>query len=93
MKREILNADELSKALRSLGRWQADGTILKKSLKFENFAAALQFVNAVGELAESADHHPDITFGWGYTEIALTTHNRGGITDADIALAKKIDEL
>jgi 4a-hydroxytetrahydrobiopterin dehydratase len=93
MKREVLNAESLSTALQALESWHADGTIIKKRLTFDNFAAALQFVNRVGELAEAADHHPDITFGWGYAEIALTTHDRGGITDVDIALAKKIDEI
>ncbi len=68
-------------------------TFLKKRFAFPNFAAALDLVNRVGALAEAADHHPDITFGWGYAEIALTTHDRGGITDVDIALATKIDAI
>jgi len=93
MKREVLDAEALTTALKALGNWHADGVVLKKRLKFENFADALKFVNSVGELAEAGDHHPDITFGWGYAEIALTTHDRGGITDVDLALAKKIDEI
>ena len=56
-------------------------------------ADALDFVNRVGVLAEAADHHPDITFGWGYAELELTTHDRGGITDVDVELAKRIDTL
>ena len=91
MEREILTEDELAAAVAGLDGWTVDGEMLKKKLKFENFAEALEFVNKTGALAESADHHPDITFGWGYAEIALTTHDRGGITDVDIALAKKID--
>ena len=67
----------------------ADVNKLLRRLIGEN----IQLVNRVGELAETADHHPDITFGWGYAEIALTTHDRGGITDVDIALAKQIDGL
>lgn len=93
MKRQILNADELSAALKALDGWTVESNMLKKSLKFENFAAALEYVNRVGALAEVADHHPDITFGWGYAEIAVTTHDRGGITDVDIALAKRIDAI
>ena len=93
MKRELLNPDELSTALKTLDGWAAEGTILKKHNKFENFAAALAFVNVVGELAEAADHHPDITFGWGYATIILTTHDRGGITRVDINLATKIDRV
>ena len=93
MNRQILTPDELSAALKTLNDWITDGTTLKKSLKFKDFADALAFVNYAGELAEAADHHPDITFGWGYAELTLTTHDRGGITDVDIALAAKIDQI
>ncbi|CAN5363982.1 4a-hydroxytetrahydrobiopterin dehydratase [soil metagenome] len=93
MKREILTPDELPATLKTLDGWTAEGKILKKRLEFANFAESLAFINAVGALAEAADHHPDITFGWGYAEIALTTHDRGGITAVDIAVAKKIDGL
>ena len=93
MERRILTTDELADALRDLDGWTVDGKMLKKRLKFENFTEALEFVNQVGALAETADHHPDITFGWGYAEVALTTHDRGGITDVDIALARQIDQV
>lgn len=91
MERRILNENEVAEALRTLDGWQAADGVLTRRWKFENFAKALRFVNSVGELAEAANHHPDITFGWGYAEIALTTHDRGGITDVDLALASKID--
>ncbi|MEQ1604329.1 MAG: 4a-hydroxytetrahydrobiopterin dehydratase [Pyrinomonadaceae bacterium] len=93
MERKILEPGQLSEALKTLDGWTADGKMLKKSVKFANFAQALDHVNRIGALAEAADHHPDITFGWGYADIALTTHDRGGITDVDISLAKKIDQL
>lgn len=91
MERKILSADEMTLALDRLDGWSVDGKNLKKKFTFSDFAASLDFVNRVGELAEAADHHPDITFGWGYAEIALTTHDRGGITETDVALASKID--
>ncbi len=93
MERRILNEDELNAALETLDGWTAVEKMLKRRYEFANFAASLAFVNRVGELAEAADHHPDITFGWGYCEIALTTHDRGGITDVDVALARGIDGL
>jgi 4a-hydroxytetrahydrobiopterin dehydratase len=93
MERRILTADELSENLATLDGWTVEGKVLKKRWKFENFAESLVFVNQVGELAEAADHHPDITFGWGYAELVLTTHDRGGITDVDVALAKQIDAI
>jgi len=91
MERKVLEGDELAAAVATLDGWEVKGKTLTKRWKFANFAESLAFVNRVGTLAEAADHHPDITFGWGYAELALTTHDRGGITDVDIALARKID--
>ena len=79
--------------LQALDGWTVYDSQLVKKFKFGNFAEALGFVNRVGELAEAADHHPDVKFGWGYAEISLTTHDRGGITDLDIGLARKINAL
>jgi len=93
MNRNILTSEELDEATSKLDGWEIDGKMIKKSLKFENFSEALSYVNAIGVLAEIADHHPDITFGWGYAEIALTTHDRDGVTDVDIDLATKIDAV
>ena len=93
MNRELLSDVALTEAIARLKGWTTEDKFLKKHMKFENFAAALSFVNQVGVLAEAADHHPDITFGWGYADIALTTHDRGGITDFDVALGRNIDTL
>ena len=93
MERRILEDDELATAIGTLSGWSAENNELRKRVKFANFAESLAFVNKAGELAEAADHHPDITFGWGYAEFALTTHDRGGVTDVDIALAKQIDRI
>ena len=88
-----MNQDEVTSELTKLNGWQTNDNKLTRKFSFANFAEALAFVNRVGEIAETADHHPDITFGWGYAEISTTTHDRGGITDVDIALASKIDAL
>lgn len=93
MQRKKLSNDELSPALGRLNGWVHSNDAIVRRLSFSNFAESLKFVNKVGDLAEAADHHPDITFGWGYAEIALTTHDRGGVTDVDLALAEKIDAL
>ena len=93
MKREILTEDELTAAIAGINGWQVRGEMLNKRFTFNNFAESLAFVNRVGGLAEEADHHPDITFGWGYAELSLMTHDRGGVTDVDIALATKIDAI
>jgi 4a-hydroxytetrahydrobiopterin dehydratase len=73
--------------------WKQDGEELVRDLEFEDFAAALAFVNRVGEVAEAANHHPDITIhGWNKVRLVLSTHSEGRVTDADHKLAAKIDE-
>ena len=91
MERRKLSQEEVSVQLAGLNGWAAEDDKLKKSYKFPNFAESLRFVNRVGELAEAADHHPDIKFGWGYADLEITTHDRGGVTDVDVALARAID--
>ena len=93
VRREKLSETELNESLARLDGWKFSDDQIKTRREFENFAAALEFVNKIGELAETADHHPDISFGWGYAEIALTTHDRGGVTDVDVAFADKVDKL
>lgn len=93
MERRKLSETEVSEAIGKLDGWNFEKDSLKKSVKFENFADALSYVNRVGDVAEAADHHPDITFGWGYAEIKLTTHDRSGVTDVDIAVAAQIDAI
>ena len=92
MERKKLGSEEIDANLAALEGWRAENDVLKKRFEFENFAASLDFVNRVGAIAEAHDHHPDICFGWGYAEISLTTHDRGGITDFDFAVAREIGE-
>jgi 4a-hydroxytetrahydrobiopterin dehydratase len=62
--------------------------------RLKDFAAAIAFVERVAELAESANHHPDIfVHGWNKVRLTLSTHDQGGITAADFALAERIDAL
>lgn len=93
MERKKLDAEEISTALAEIEDWKAENDVLSKRFEFKNFAEALEFVNKVGEIAERHDHHPDIYFGWGYAEINLTTHDRGGITAFDFAVAGEIEKL
>ena len=93
MERKKLSAEEIENQLKGLKNWTVEGVNLKKRFEFKKFVEALDFVNRVGEIAERRDHHPDISFGWGYAEFSITTHDRGGLTDFDFALAKEIDKL
>lgn len=93
MERKKLSPEEILYNLAEMEDWHAESDILKKRFEFKNFAESLDFVNKVGAIAENHDHHPDITFGWGYAEINLTTHDRGGITDFDFAVAREINAI
>ncbi len=88
-----LSAEEITSLLTTLNGWVVDGINLSKRLKFVNFVEALAYVNTLGELAEAANHHPDILFGWGYVTVNLTTHDAGGITRNDFIMAAKIDGI
>jgi len=66
---------------------------LEKNFQFENFKNSQDFVNLVGKIAEEEGHHPDITFGWGYVKINITTHAIEGLSENDFILAAKIDTI
>jgi len=73
--------------------WRCEDQVLIKVVEREDFAGALAFVNAVGELAERAGHHPDIEIRWNTVTLRLTTHSAGGLTEKDFALAQEIEQL
>ena len=66
---------------------------LSKKFEFENFLKSQDFVNEVGKVSEKEGHHPDISFGWGYAEIKVTTHAIKGLSENDFILAAKIDKI
>ena len=90
-----LPPDEAQALLRKLGGgWSLDGRgHLRKELPFVDFAAALRFANAVGELADREGHHPDLHVAWGKLGIEIWTHKVDGLTESDFVLAAKIDRL
>ena len=73
--------------------WAREGDVLVTTVKLHDFAAALAFVNTVGAAAEAANHHPDIDIRWNTVHLALTTHDSGGITLLDLALAGAVDRM
>ncbi len=73
--------------------WARDGDAIVRDVQVADFAAAIALVNRVAELAEAADHHPDIlVHGWNKVRLTLSTHSEGGLTEADFALAAQLDE-
>ncbi len=67
--------------------------LLEKKFKFKNFIDSQNFVNRVGEISEEEGHHPDITFGWGYAKLNISTHAIEGLSENDFILAAKIDQI
>ena len=84
---------EIKEALPSVSQWQKKGALIRRTFVFKDFPASVKFVNTVARLAEKAWHHPDIDIRWNKVTLALTTHDEGGLTEKDFALAKKFDAL
>jgi len=66
---------------------------LIKEFKFNNFLESQNFINRVGDIAETEGHHPDIRFGWGYAKIKIFTHAIKGLHENDFVLAAKVDKI
>ncbi len=89
-----LKGEELDEFRRQVPGWEVvEEHHLRRRFRFENFREALRFVNRVGELAEEQGHHPDVGFGWGYTEVTVWTHKIDGLTESDFIFAAKVDRL
>ena len=88
-----LTPKEIKAALPSVRQWQKNGALIRRTFVFKDFPASVKFVNTVARLAEKAWHHPEIDIRWNKVTLALTTHDEGGLTDKDFALAKMFDAL
>ena len=90
-------ADRLSDGAVASGlaslQWTRSGDELVRTVTLKDFAQAMAFVNSVAGLAEAANHHPDIAISWNKVTLHLTTHDAGGLTQADLDLAAKVDAL
>jgi len=89
---------EIHKYLKKIDGWDVKSNkdqsyYLFKEFTFENFKFSQNFVNKVGDIAEKENHHPDISFGWGYCKIKIFTHAIKGLAESDFILAAKIDKI
>lgn len=84
---------DVDAAAASLNGWHRLNGALRRSVKFESFLDGIDAVRRVAEVAEQADHHPDIDIRWRTVTFALVTHSEGGITEKDVELARRIDAL
>jgi 4a-hydroxytetrahydrobiopterin dehydratase len=89
----LLSDDEIAARLED-GDWRREGNAIVREWRFKDFGEAISFVNRVADVAESANHHPDIlVHGWNHVRLTLSTHSEGGITGADLKLADSFDRL
>jgi 4a-hydroxytetrahydrobiopterin dehydratase len=86
-----MTKDEVKARLKVLPGWEREGDEIEKKFRFADFKASMAFVNRVAELAEAADHHPDISIKYNRVKLTLSTHSEGGVTEKDFALAAQLD--
>ena len=88
---EKLSEAEIQRELTTLPGWELKAGEITHLYKFKDFKEAMEFVNRVADLAEEADHHPDILIRYNKVTLTLSTHSAGGLTGKDFQLARKID--
>ncbi|MGC2404567.1 MAG: 4a-hydroxytetrahydrobiopterin dehydratase [Acidobacteriaceae bacterium] len=89
----VLSAEMLQERLRSLPEWKLEGKEIVRRFEFPDFLAAMVFVNRVAETAEKAGHHPDIDIRYNKVKLALISHDKGGLTERDVRMAREIDSI
>lgn len=92
---EPLTREQCAAYLIEVSAWELDAVArrITKRFQFPDYRTALAFVNAVSALAEAIWHHPELTLGWGFCEISLTTRKIGGLHESDFVMAARIDAL
>jgi 4a-hydroxytetrahydrobiopterin dehydratase len=90
---ERLTAARLAELAGSAPGWMLERSSIRRELEFEDFRRSMAFVEKVAELAEEHGHHPDILISYNHVRLDLTTHEAGGLTEKDFALASAIDRL
>lgn len=88
-----LDNDAIQKALGFLPGWKAHNGAIEKTFDRHSFNGAIAFVNTLAELAERADHHPDVDIRYRNVKVSLSTHDAGGVTDLDVSLARQVEAV
>ena len=86
-----LDTPQIEERLKGVPEWTETNGAIQRTILFKDFAGAIAFVNRVADLAEDADHHPDILIRYNKVTLTLSTHDASGITEKDFDLASKID--
>ncbi len=93
MTRELLDKDELARAVADLPGWSVaeDGLSIERTFEFRNFSEAFGFMTRAALAAEKMNHHPNWSNVYKTVRVALSTHDRGGVTELDLELARRMN--
>ncbi len=89
----LVDPDTLQRELRKLQGWEPGEREITKTYRFRDFKEAIAFVNEVAHVAEARNHHPDILIQYNRVTLTLSTHDEGGVTEKDLAMAGACDAL
>lgn len=88
---ELLSDDEIAEQLPD--GWQREGDEIVRAYEFDSYLDGIGFASGAGGVAEEAWHHPEMTITWGEVEVRLTTHDAGGLTEKDMDLARRFNDI
>ena len=88
-----LSVTEIQEKLSTLNEWEFKDNTIRKTFTFETYMESIGFINRLAEIAEEANHHPDMMVGWCRVDVAFTSHDQGGVTLACIEMAKKAESV
>lgn len=89
----LIAQTEIKTLMKRIPEWDTNKKAIERTFEFDDFMEAVDFVNAVAEIADEEEHHPDIDIRWNKVRLSLSTHSEGGLTDLDFQVAEKIDTL
>ncbi|GII03936.1 4a-hydroxytetrahydrobiopterin dehydratase [Planobispora takensis] len=90
---DLLDDSEVRRRLDEVPQWRREGDEIRRTVKAPDFPTAIRIVDEIAVEAEKLNHHPDIDIRWRTLHLALTTHDKGGLTGMDFTLAARIDEI
>ena len=88
-----LTPEIIQERIKKIPEWELNEDSISRSFEFDEYQFAIDFVNTIAEIAEEAQHHPDISINYTNVTLVLTTHSKGGLTESDCEVALRIDSL
>jgi 4a-hydroxytetrahydrobiopterin dehydratase len=88
-----LSPEDVTAALNDLPLWSGGTDGIERTIRLPSFRAAVEAIGLIADVAEEMDHHPDIDLRWTKIRVAVVTHSAGGLTELDLALARRVDAL